>query len=81
MQWDVHLLMQIITDLPRSDEVISYLEMHSDYSDREEPVSTINLTERPKIDRRVLIWTNTTLRKRQFIWCVLVFFFPMNQQK
>lgn len=63
----MHLLTQIITDLPWSDEVISYLEMPRDYSDGKEPVTTINLTERLKIDHRVLIWTNTTFRKRQFI--------------
>lgn len=54
-QWAMHLLTQIITDLPRSDEVISYVKMPSDCSDNEEPVTTINLTERLKIDHRVLI--------------------------
>lgn len=51
----VYLLSQIITDLPRRDEVISYSKMPSYYSDNEEPVKTINLTERLKIDHRVLI--------------------------
>lgn len=51
----MHLLTQIITDLPWSDEVISYVKMPSDCSDNEEPVMTINLTERLKIDHRVLI--------------------------
>lgn len=51
----VYLLTQIITDLPRHDEVISYPKMPSYYSDNEEPVKTINLTERLKIDHRVLI--------------------------
>lgn len=66
-QQDVHLLAQIITDLLWSDEVISYLEIPGDYSDGKEPVMTINLTERFKIDHRALLWTNPTLRKSQFI--------------
>lgn len=51
----MYLLAQIITDSPRRDEVISYSKMPSYYSDNEEPVRTINLAERLKIDRRVLI--------------------------
>lgn len=51
----VHLLTQIITDLPRSEEAISSVKTAGDYSEDEEPVSAVDLSERVKIDHRVLI--------------------------